>query len=124
MAREGSEERAVRLLAELHEATREAAGVLKDLTALTSKARVMVEEYARTEVEEFIRAAVKLVNDKAYEEGQRIQVILQEQIDAGCKRAETHIRHDYELAAVIRLVAEETIGILKADGYDFTQPHE
>lgn len=48
---ESPEARSERILAELRDATREAAGVLKDLKAAQAEARKQVDEYARGEVE-------------------------------------------------------------------------
>ncbi len=45
MSRESPEARAERILAELREATREAAGVLKDLAAAQKSAREQVDDY-------------------------------------------------------------------------------
>lgn len=47
---ESPEARAERITAELREATREAAGVMKDLQAVIRSARAEVEEYLHTEV--------------------------------------------------------------------------
>lgn len=51
MSRESPEARAERILAELREATREAAGVLKDLARAQAEAHRQVEDYAHDEVE-------------------------------------------------------------------------
>lgn len=48
---ESPEARAERILAELREATREAAGVLKDLAAAQKSAREQIDDYLHDEVE-------------------------------------------------------------------------
>lgn len=50
MAKETPEERAERILAELREATAEAAGVAKDLRAAAKAAREQIDNYLGTEV--------------------------------------------------------------------------
>lgn len=51
MTRESPEDRAVRIAAELREATREAAGVLKDLLAGAKQAREQADDYLGTGVQ-------------------------------------------------------------------------
>jgi hypothetical protein len=57
---ETSAERGERIVAELREATAEAAGVLKDLTATLGKARAMIDQYAATQVETVMNGYLKL----------------------------------------------------------------
>lgn len=124
MTREDPAVRAERITRELRAATSEAAGVLKDLTAAIASARTTVDEYTYRQVAAAMDKGVKLVRDAATEEATRINVILREQLQEGCKRAEAHIVKDYRLSAVIQEVAQHVIAELKLLGYDFTQMHE
>lgn len=64
MTRETPEERSERILAELREATREAAGVLKDLQAAAKEARAQADDYLGKGVQDalnFYKAQVEEV---------------------------------------------------------------
>lgn len=59
MTKETTDQRGERIAAELRAATREAAGVLKDMQSTLAKARDLVDRYAATRIEEVMNGYLK-----------------------------------------------------------------
>lgn len=66
MSRESPEARAERILAELRETVREAAGVLKDMQHTIGSARARIEEYLHDEVERTLIENTQSMIDTAH----------------------------------------------------------
>lgn len=120
---ESPEARAARILAELRDATREAAGVLKDLQKVYASARGQVEEYLHAEVESALQEYEKdLISTVRAITGRHEEKVKQRVIDFAALIENNFSREALIQEAANRIEAQITPFIEQASAANYHGP--
>lgn len=122
---ESPEARAERILAELRAATSEAAGVLKDLTAVIKSARAMVDEYLHDECERALNEnTANMLAEVRRVTGEHEQTVIKRVIDFAALIENNFSREALITEAANRIEAQVTPFIEQASAANLRGPGE